>query len=245
MKNTFRVIIALIAVIGFSMAACDSGSDSTTYDPIVYESVKDDTTYKLEITKNTDPDKAAFNPQPGDNFKMTITKDGGSPQTSSGTIQSFTGGNTFTLQCKGGGTFTVTTGSGGMSGITGDITLDNGTKVTGPGSVTPKGEDQKPSTGGEDQKPSTGNDVVMTGTTWVWHGNRQGIDMTATMTFTATTWTYKVVADDGTPLNPNDTYGSGTYTVKGNVVTLRGDDNRTGVVNGNTLILGGFNFIKQ
>jgi hypothetical protein len=157
--------LAMVLAIGLAFTSCDNGSTKTGYDPIVHESYKGSTTYKLEITKNTG--KAAFTPAAGDFFKLTITKSGAVPKVSSGTIQSVTGGNTFTLIHSGGGTFSITMSTnGGMTSIVGTIPFDDGTTETGPGGVTTTPpEDGTTGGGGNPGGGNNGKKIIITGLT--------------------------------------------------------------------------------
>ena len=140
MLKNFVFSVSFVLALSLILTVCSGGDDGggTTYDPLVYESIDGNTTWRLEITKNTN--RAAFTPEPGDFFTMTITVVGGVPQTSSGSVQSIAG-STFTLSHTGGGTFTVTVSTtDGMTGIIGIIPIDGSTTtITGPGTVTPKG----------------------------------------------------------------------------------------------------------
>jgi hypothetical protein len=241
MKRTVFIsgMLVCLLALGSIFVSCNDGSNNTnktTYDPIVYESAKGDTAYKLELTKNTG--KVAFTPAGGDFFKMTITKAGGSPQISSGSIKSVSG-NTFTLAHTSGGTFTVTANaSAGMTSIGGTIPIDGGAApITAPGTVTPKSEEPGDPTPGD-------TDVKMAGTTWKGEGNDNGRVYVGVISFTTASdvtisWTWK---DDGTNAG-ND---PGNYTVKGNSVTLNfGGEVTTVTVNNNTFNLHGVTFIKQ
>jgi hypothetical protein len=245
MKRTVFVsgLLVCLLTLGSIFVSCNNGSnDTNTYDPIVYESAKGDTTYKLELTKNTG--KVTFTPAGGDHFKMTIRKTGGSPQISSGSIQSVSD-NTFTLAHTSGGTFTVTaSASAGMTNISGTIPIDGSvTPITAPGAVNPNDGD-----GGGDPtaptQPTSPQDVNMAGTTWKGEGNDNGRVYVGVISFTTAnnvtiSWTWK---DDGTNAG-ND---PGTYTVKGNSVTLNfGGEVTTVTVNNNTFVLHGVTFIKQ
>jgi len=224
----WEALVCLLAV-GLAFISCGTDSGET---PLVYESVKGSTTYKLELTRNTD--KAAFTPKKGDNYKMTITASPAAPMVSKGTVDKVEGGM-FTLRHSSGGTFNVTAGSSGMTNITGSIPLDSGaTPVTGPGDVTPQGNGSTPPT-----QPAN----PMAGTTWVGKDPSWGYE--GTLTFTATTWSIveNVVDQGGTQTFT----GSGPYTINGNSLTITWEDgsSSTTTVNNNTFILNGTTFIKQ
>jgi len=139
MKNTFKVlgIIALMAVIGFSMAACGGDDGSTGPDLITFKST--DTagnTYNLIITPTKSNEIAT-----GNSYELTI-KSGQTSKLSKGTITFVTGSGALTMQPRNSGseTFTVTvTNSGQMTNISGTIAVEGGETVTGPGQVTPEG----------------------------------------------------------------------------------------------------------
>ena len=138
MKKTLKLlwIAVLIAVIGFSFASC-KGADAAEPTSATYKSRgSDGNTYELVITK--DPNRAAYTPQAGDTYVLTITKSGEPNKKSTGTVATVSGG-TFTLQPTGSGTtFTVTITGGNMTKIEGSITLDSGgSPQPAPGAVTP------------------------------------------------------------------------------------------------------------
>jgi hypothetical protein len=126
-----------LLTVGLACVACDNGStsDTTTDEPAVYKSEKDGTSYRLEITGNTD--KAALTPKTGDSYTLTITIAGGATNTSTGKITAI--GAIFTLTHTSGAAFTVTINNGSMTGINGNnIPTDDGTPMPAPGTVTPQ-----------------------------------------------------------------------------------------------------------
>jgi len=139
MKNKFKLfsITVLAAVIALSMISCGgsgagSHDEESSADPTsaVYEGNDGDNAYKLVITK--DSNRAAYTPQNGDSYVLTINI----TQTSEGTIT--VNGNVFTLTPNGSTTtFTVTVSGAGITDINGTITLRDGTTLTAPGSLTP------------------------------------------------------------------------------------------------------------
>jgi len=220
--NGFFAGLALILCLVLVFASCNGDSDNDNNDDsgadntIVYKSDKGDTSYVLEITKN--PKKAAFTPEAGDLYKLTITKKGGTPQVSTGTVESYSGGE-FTFRHNNGSTFTVKgTDDGLMTEIKGNIPID--------------GSDDK-----TEQAPGV-VDVNMVGTTWKADGGTmdgQVIKGTCTATFGQSTVT--VVNDWEGGGEYNTTY-TGTYTVKGTTITASGAKYGNGtyeVVNGNTI----------
>src|SRR5215471_21405790 len=98
MKNLFKLlgIAALVAVIGFTMAACDNGGGgggiTPTPTPAVYAGVGDGDTYRLEITKPSG--RAVYTPQKGDTYVLIINF---GQYRSTGTIIDFKDG-VFTLK---------------------------------------------------------------------------------------------------------------------------------------------------
>jgi len=143
MKNTFKFlgIIALVAVIGFTMAACgggDGGNTTPDDDPTseTYTSYDSEgTKYELEITK--DPNRAAaFKPHEGDTYVLTITPKGGTPKTSTGTVKAVNG-NDITLENIN-GIFTVTIDGKTIKSFKEDnIPVDDGEPVKKPETLAP------------------------------------------------------------------------------------------------------------
>jgi len=134
MKEFLKVfgIIALAAIIGFTMLGCPSGDgggggpdkDPTSATYISYDA--SGTKYELVITKA--PGRAAFVPLAGDTYVLTITPPG---STSTGTVKSVTADG-FELEHKDGTTISVTITGGKMEKITGaggKIPVDSGDPV--------------------------------------------------------------------------------------------------------------------
>jgi hypothetical protein len=194
-----------------SLIACDTGSGGgggAGSDPTsaAYKSADNDgNVYELVITKN--PAKAAYNPQNGDNYVLTITLAAGGTKKSSGTINTVSG-LTFTLK-KGDITFTVTVT---VAGIIGTITAEAGIPLDDNGTLPAPSGALKPVGGG-------GNTVIgeLAGTTWKITDNDWGI--TATLTFTSATKC--TMSIDW--LGMTET-GTGTYKVEGNIITIIEDD---------------------
>jgi len=93
MKNMVKLfgVIALVAVIGFSMAACDTGGGGTSTgggsEPASAKYVSTDSagnTYELEITKAGS--RAVYTPQNGDAYVLTIIYANNTTKTSRGTV---------------------------------------------------------------------------------------------------------------------------------------------------------------
>jgi len=227
---------ALVCLLAMGLAFISCSTDSgESYDPVVYESVKGSTTYKLELTKNTG--KAAFTPGKGDKYTMTITTPPAAPKVSKGTVDKVEG-STFTLKHSSGGTFSITAGAAGMTNITGSISLDSGeTPVTGPGSVTPQGNEPNPPT-----PPAN----PMAGTTWIANNRGNGWTYVGTITFTDSTWSLveNVVDQGGAHTYTN----GGPYTMNGNSLNFTSTSrNETyhATVSGNQFVWGDNTFIKQ
>jgi hypothetical protein len=153
MKKLCKAVgtIAILAALVLSFAACDDLLDSTsgnkipdqpsgtnTYTPMVYTSYDaDGTEYKLTITRSS---KAAvqFTPATGDSYTMTITTTAGITQTSSGTVNEFSGNKfTLTASINVSMSFEVTISDNAITNITGSITVEGGITVIGPGSLPP------------------------------------------------------------------------------------------------------------
>jgi hypothetical protein len=227
---------ALVCILAMGLAFISCSTDSGGgYEPVVYESVKGSTTYKLELTKDTG--KAAFTPGKGDKYTMTITTSPAAPKVSKGTVDKVEGSK-FTLKHSSGGTFSVTASAAGMTNITGSIPLDSGeAPVTGPGDVTPQGNEPNPPT------PSAN---PMAGTTWVANNRGNGWTYVGTLTFTDTTWSLvENVVDQGGAHTYN---GYGTYTINGNILILTAtshNETYTATVSGNQFVWNDSTFIKQ
>jgi hypothetical protein len=131
MKNAFRLIgvIAIIAVITFSMTACPSlEDDDPTPETVTYSGRADGKTYTLTITENT----GRYLAKNGDSYVLTV-----GTKTSSGTVT--VNVNTLTLKPSrpGAAAFTVTVSSSGITAMSGTITFDDGTAEPAPDSITP------------------------------------------------------------------------------------------------------------
>jgi len=136
MKKTIKLlgIIALVAVIGFSMTACDNGGDGGGGTETLTYKGKGETsgdTYTLTVKKTA---ARAFTPIKGDEFELTDGTD-----KSKGTVDSFTGGSNFTLKPSNAGapTFGATISGNDLTGLSGTITLTDGTPVTVTEALTP------------------------------------------------------------------------------------------------------------
>ena len=149
MKNFVKLIgiIALVAVTGFSMIACGGGGGGgspsvkkETRDPITYIGTADGDTYTLEIKDSGA--RAALTPESGD--KYTLTK---GSKTSTGDVESFTGGKLKLVPSNAEEPFEVTVSSEGITDISGTITWDEGEPEKAPEKITPSGNSGSPSGG--------------------------------------------------------------------------------------------------
>jgi len=144
MKNTIKLfgIIALVALIGFSMAGCKNDPSSETE---TYTGTANGEDYTLKITQ------ARYVAQKDDNYELTV-----GAKTSRGIVASVTATLELTLQpsSAGAGTFTVTVNvnSSSITKITGIITFTDGNTQEGPGDITPSAP---PSIGGDGSLGST------------------------------------------------------------------------------------------
>ena len=199
---------------------------------MTHTSVAGDATYRLTITENTS--RAAYAPQTGDTYVLTITR-AGSTRTSSGTvIVSAQGGNTI-LSLSGGVNLSVTiTSGGGMTRIEGTITTNAGSEEA-PGEVSP----------GTTTTPGE-NSVVGS-----WRSINEGIieedreinRSTFTLTLrTDNTFTITHLGEattmDGVVLRTFSSSDNGTYSVAGNIITMNMQANTWGGrIDGNRIII--------
>ena len=131
MKNLSKLIgiIAFVAVIGFSFAACDDGGDPTPQ-TVTYSGTANGITYTLKITENT----ARYAAQIGDAYELSV-----GAKKSTGTVENVSGGNLTLKPSNAEATFTASVSNGGISGFTGSITFDGDTTPTAlPSEVTPQ-----------------------------------------------------------------------------------------------------------
>jgi hypothetical protein len=131
MKNMIKFfgVIALVAVIGFSMAGCKEDETNPTPQTVTYKGTADSKTYVLTIN------------EADGTYELTV---GGKKSKGSATKS----GSTWTLTPTGGNAddvFTVTVSSSGITDIKGEITFTNGSKEDPPTTITPPA-------------PPTGND---------------------------------------------------------------------------------------
>jgi len=133
MKNLIKVfgIITLVAIIGFSFAACGGdggGGGGNNPQTETYTGTSGGTTYTLKIIQNT----ARYTAQNGDNYVLT-----GGSKTSNGMVFSFANGvltlipsNAPTAQ------FTVAVSGNSITAINNTITWTDNTTATVPGEFT-------------------------------------------------------------------------------------------------------------
>jgi len=136
MKKTIKLlgIFALIALIGFAMAACGDGGGGGGRTVTYKGTAPNGDIYSLKIIENENNRAVLDDPMPGDGYELTV-----GAKKSTGAVQAFTS-NKFTLKPKyaGAAAFDATvSGSNGLTDVTGFITFDDGDIVQGPGAVTP------------------------------------------------------------------------------------------------------------
>jgi len=151
MKNFLKVlaIIALVVVIGFSIAAC--GGDNGGGGPggpvprtVTYSgTTSNGDLYTLTIIENiTNPNRAVLDdPMAGDNFEFTWKQaSDNSTKTSRGTVKEVSG-DEFTMLPSNAAdedtTFNATVTDGGLSYMSGEFTWTDGETWTGSGTLTP------------------------------------------------------------------------------------------------------------
>jgi len=139
MKNFFKLVwlVAIAAIIGFSISACDSGGGGGGgYYPSTGTATYSGTTaagdlFSLEIANNA---------KAGDSFEFTWTTSSNETKTSTGTIKEVNG-NEFTMLPSNAATpnttFTATVDNGGLSAMSGTFTWTDGTTTTGSGTLIP------------------------------------------------------------------------------------------------------------
>jgi hypothetical protein len=172
MKSTMKcLVIALAAVIGFSMIALSltgcggggggdgpgGGGDPTSITYTSYET--DGTEYKLEISA---AGRAVYTPKRGDTYTLTITLPNGTKETSRGTVESYTT-YTITLQHnESNNTVSVTVSGNGISYFSGTIYLDNGRTRDKPENLTRT----KPSGGGGTGPGTEADPIALAADVW-------------------------------------------------------------------------------
>jgi len=101
----------------------------------VYEGIDGDDYYKLEITKASG--RAAYTPKSGDNYVLTIKKNGQTNISTGKVTVKSEGLELKPSNSDSAPAFTVKIESGLMAGIDGAITLDDGQEVEAPSNIIP------------------------------------------------------------------------------------------------------------
>jgi hypothetical protein len=139
MKNLVKWfgIVALVAIIGLSFAACgdDGGEPAGSTEPpetAMYSGIAEDgSKYTLKVIEKT----GRYAAQDGDSYILYLVKDG-ITQTSSGTVT--TSGNLLTLKPTSITiTFTIKIDETGITEISGTITFEDRTEAPAPGPIEP------------------------------------------------------------------------------------------------------------
>jgi len=197
-KNVFG-IIAIVAVFGFSMAACknDSSSDAGSR----YTSVDNNLiVYELEIGSKE-----------GDAYKLTIKNpNDNTVKISKGTISSVSG-DTYTLS-SGGSAFNITISGGSMTAISGSIPTDGGTQTAPSSSLKPVNDGGDKSLDGT-WKSIHDETVTFNGSNFTYKG-----DVTAPGT---ATYGSGILVTQGT-YQGNDWVVAGNYSLSGNTIIFSG-----------------------
>ena len=205
-------IIAIVAVIGFSMTACELPDDednnsAPTPQTVTYSGTANGETYTLIITENTNGRYTAKN---GDSYVLTV-----GTKKSTGTVT--VNGSTLTLapSSSGASAFTVTVSSSGITAMSGTITFDDGATQEAPATVTPT---PPPTTG----NPLEGTWLEEGGTTMTIAGNTITItsadeELFGSGTFTVNNNTITVNFTEGE--EAGSTY-NGTFSLSNNGNTL-------------------------
>ena len=142
MKNFVKRLgfIALAAVIFFSMAACDSGTDGidksdggSESSTVTYKATNSSALYTLNVSS------AKTVHAVGDAYTLTVKRNG-TEKTSSGKVTIVSGSNiSVQPKYKDAPTFIVTVSGASIIKITGIITFDDGSTEQGPGTFTSGG----------------------------------------------------------------------------------------------------------
>ena len=121
----------MILVFGLTLAACDNGTTGGDREPVTYSGTSGGAAYTLTISPPGS--RAAL---AGDDYVL-IVKRGNNEKTSAGKVKSVSN-NGFVLQpsVENASSFSITTSGEDITGITGDITLENGTTESAPGTIS-------------------------------------------------------------------------------------------------------------
>jgi len=133
-------IIALVAVIGFSITACKGAGAESIAPPVPTSTVYESTAangdiYILKITDSASS-RAAYTPKIGDSYVLTVISSG-NVMRSSGTVAVSDSSGIKLKPDNFETTFIVKTSNEKMTTITGTISVDNGDPISAPGNVTP------------------------------------------------------------------------------------------------------------
>jgi len=141
MKKRINILVTLVCLLALGLAFIGCENDPKPNSPIgggytSYASADSTNIYLLEITENASA-RAAYSPQTGDKYVLTIVKIAdGTSKKSTGTVQSAAG--ELKLKPSTGDTFTVNVSGSNIGSITGSIKLDNeSTPITAPSSLSP------------------------------------------------------------------------------------------------------------
>ena len=136
MKNCIKLlgIIALVAITGFTMAACDNGGGSSNSKDTAQVYQGEDVQgnkYVLTIAESTGRSARAVT---GDSYELTVTFKDGTKITSKGTIKEVTPDGTFKLEpsVEGSSTFSLVINNKQINSVTGEIVLPEGKIFTPP-----------------------------------------------------------------------------------------------------------------
>jgi hypothetical protein len=140
-KKSLLVLLAIALAFALVFTACDNGgggggktpSSGSTRDPVTYTGTAGGVTYTLKIEDGGA--RAVLTPAKDDKYTLTA---GG--KTSTGAVNSFTGGVLTLAPSKDSGkTFTATVSGAGITAMTGTITYDDGTTASAPSITPPSG----------------------------------------------------------------------------------------------------------
>ena len=135
MRSRWLCAIVLVAVIGFSFAACDNGvggGDEGDPQTVTYTGTSGSTTYTLKITENT----ARYTAQSGDAYTLTS-----GTKTSTGIVDTVAGGVLTLKPSNASITFTATVSGNSLTALNGTVTWIDNTTETAPGEFTGVGTD--------------------------------------------------------------------------------------------------------
>jgi len=119
MKNLIKLfgLIALAALIGFSMTACSSDAGGSGGETTYTYSDAEGNAYKMLITSEG---RAAYKPRKGDTYVLSITFKNGTVETSTGTVEDFKD-NQFKLKSSDNKRFEVIVKGDNIAQIDGEV----------------------------------------------------------------------------------------------------------------------------